>query len=162
MMLAMEYAGDFIGDTLGMGLSWESPASWVESNEPFNLKHINPRVRQNLKTNKSMREGVCCLFKHIATCCRQKSPPTTLEILDVLDEEGEWPPHTKNFFQRGGTVSAAVQAVFDYVEDEHKYLGSGGHEETFREEISRLAPCRNDLEVGFARRQYLRLEEGNA
>ena len=160
MMFALRTAADMIGDMLGFDLETEDVADYIDMHADANLKYLEPSVRRNLVTNKSMRRGLCALFHHVGTCCGHMRVPTTSEVLEVLEHESEWPPDTKNFFQRGGTVSSAVRAAFDHVEMEHKYLGSGDHEEVFGTENAELIPCRNDLEVKFAHRFYMALEGG--
>ena len=161
MSVTLQYGADFIGGMLESDVHDMDPVLWVASHEKDNLRYFEPSVRQNLTTNKSMRCGVGALFHHVATCCFVKLVPTTPNVLGILDEESEWPPNTRNFFQRGGKVASAVQAAFDWVVVGHKYLGFEDFEKVLEEEVAPLKACRNDLEVEFARRQYLMSEEGS-
>ncbi|MCJ1400991.1 hypothetical protein MMC11_004202 [Xylographa trunciseda] len=148
---------DMINDTFHEGMSGEE---WVMYND-YKLQYVAPHVLQNLKTNKSMRQGVTNLFRHVAECLRQKQVPTTRNVLHVLETAGEWPPCTKNFLQRGGTVTAVVQQCFDFAMDEDCYLGDGTHEEIFQKDVDKLPVCRNDREFVFAKRVYTMLEGGH-
>lgn len=131
------------------GLDW-----WEWREDMF--EHLAPGVRDNFKTNKSLRQGFTNLFAHIAETLRAKRLPLTDAVLHYA--EGEWPPHVKNFLKRGGTVFAVVQACFDCAINQDIYLGVGDHYETFRKDIDALPVCRNDGEFVFARRQCRRLE----
>ena len=142
---------DMLNDMFG----YLSGPEWCDSREDL-LEHLDPGVRHNLRTNKSLRQDFINLFGHIATALQAKRLPSTNVVLQYA--EGEWPPHVKNFLQRGGTVYAVVQACFDCAIGEDLYLGIGEHEAAFQKDIDALSVCRNDREFVFARRQYRRLE----
>lgn len=120
------------------------------------FEHLTPGVRENFRTNKSLRQGFTNLFGHIAETLRAKRLPLMDAVLDYA--EGEWPPHVRNFLNRGGTVYAVVQACFDCAMDQDIYLGIGDHYEAFQKDIDALPTGRNDGEFVFARRQCRRLE----
>ncbi|MCJ1284325.1 hypothetical protein MMC26_003656 [Xylographa opegraphella] len=132
---------------------------WCSENY-LHLEHLAPRVRRQLEINEFMRQGVTNLFRHIADCLRQKQVPTTLNMLHVLEAAGEWPPNTKNFLQRGGTVAALMQVCFELAGNDDRYLGDGSHEKDFQPLIDELPTCRNDREFLFAMRVYTMIEEG--
>ncbi|MCJ1387286.1 hypothetical protein MMC18_000127 [Xylographa bjoerkii] len=147
---------DMANEMFDEGTSGEEWVVWNDSK----LQYVALPVLQNLKTNKSMRQGVTNLFRHVADCLRQKQVPTTRNVLDVLENAGEWPPCTKNFLQRGGTVTAVVQQCFDFAMDQDCYLGDGRHEEVYQDVIDKLPACRNDREFLFAKRVYTMHEGG--
>ena len=122
------------------------------------LEHLAPRVKANLRTNKSMRQGFTNLFSFIAPTLQAKRLPTSQNVLALQATSKEWPPVTRNYLQRGGTVHAVLQACFDRAIEEDLYLGDGRHESMFRSEINTLPTCRNDREFVFARRHCRRLE----
>ena len=122
------------------------------------FEHLAPRVKANLRTNKSMRQGFTNLFSFISPTLQAKRLPTSENVLDLHAASNEWPPVTRNYLQRGGTVHAVVQACFDRAIDHDQYLGDGWHEEVYQSEIDALPTCRNDREFVFARRQCRRLE----
>ena len=157
MMLSFKYHADLIYDMLNDALD-DSGSDWVDFNSIW-IEKINPAVLQNLKTNKSMRQGATNLFSHAANCIRARQLPLTFNVLRILDNAGEWPPASRNFMQRGGTVGSVVQAVFDYAISQDLYLGSGEHELLFQADIDKLPKCRNDREFVFVRRQCARLDE---
>ncbi|PGH06462.1 hypothetical protein AJ79_06552 [Helicocarpus griseus UAMH5409] len=70
-------------------------------------------------------------------------------VLEELLDANEWPPCTKNFLERGGTVASIANAVFERVMQEDEWAGDGEHERTFGNEIAQLPVCRNDHEFGF-------------
>jgi hypothetical protein len=75
--------------------------TWVEMNN-YCLEFLPPAVRENLKTNKSIRRGYANLFGHIAECLRQKRAPSAENVLSVYQSLSEWPLHTRNYLGRGG------------------------------------------------------------
>ncbi|KAM0797150.1 hypothetical protein BDR22DRAFT_864113 [Usnea florida] len=116
-------------------------------------KYLAPRVKDNLKTDKSMRQGFANLFSFISPTLQAKRLPTSQNILDLQGDSNEWPPATRNYLQRGGTVHAVVQSCF-----EDAIARGRSHEEMHQKEIAALPVCRNDREFVFARRQCRRLE----
>jgi len=122
---------------------------WVECHDDL-LTHLPGYVRGNLKTNKSMREGFANMCDHFAECLRRGIIPTERGVLDVLARyQNEWPPVTKNFLQRGGTVAAVANMIFEKAMEGDEWAGDGEDREVFGEEIDELAVCRNDHEFGF-------------
>ena len=153
---ALECQGDLYHDMLNDDLDL-NPKNWCDDWDEM-LQHLAPRVKLNLRTNKSMRQGFTNLFSFIAPTLQAKRLPTSENILPLQAASNEWPPVTRNYLQRGGTVHAVLQACFDRAIDQDQYLGDGTHEETFQSEIDALPVCRNDREFVFARRQCRRLE----
>ena len=151
---ALECQGDTYHDMLNETFDYED---WCDDWEEM-LQHLAPRVKLNLRTNKSMRQGFTNLFSFISPTLQAKRLPTSENILHLQAASNEWPPVTRNYLQRGGTVHAVLQACFDRAIDQDLYLGDGTHEETFQSEIDALPVCRNDREFVFARRQCRRLE----
>ncbi|KAI1129069.1 hypothetical protein F5Y10DRAFT_277023 [Nemania abortiva] len=131
-------------------------SDWVELNDDL-LCFFSPEVRQNLETNKSMREGFVNMCDHIASCLRQKRLPNTATVLDFYrDEVSEWPPVTRNYLQRGGTVAAVAMMLFDRAMDADEWAGDGTLMEVYEEDIEapihQFPACRNDHEFGFVSR----------
>ncbi|KAI0099041.1 hypothetical protein GGR51DRAFT_536560 [Nemania sp. FL0031] len=128
-----------------------SGADWVEANDDV-LVHLPRAVQQNLIINKSMRQGFINMLQHIARCLGKKRLPNTTTILDFYrDEVSEWPPVTRNYLQRGGTVAAVAMMLFDRAIDQDEWAGDGTMMETFEDDINQLPACRNDHEFGFVR-----------
>ncbi|KAI0520845.1 hypothetical protein F5B22DRAFT_598604 [Xylaria bambusicola] len=127
-------------------------ADWVTLND--DVLHYLPRaVRENLKTNKSMREGFINMCSHFAGCLRKKYLPDTMTVLKFFEEEvSEWPPATKNYLQRGGTVAAVALMLFDRVIDRDEWAGDGTLMELFEDKVNQLPICRNDHEFYFVSR----------
>ncbi|KAI0187124.1 hypothetical protein EV127DRAFT_437398 [Xylaria flabelliformis] len=126
-----------------------SGRDWVELNDHV-LGHLPGAVKENLVTNKSMRQGFVNMCDHIACCLRKKRLPDTETILDFYQEEvSEWPPVTNNYLQRGGTVAAVAMMIFDRAIDSDEWAGDGTFMETFADDINQLPACRNDHEFGF-------------
>lgn len=128
-----------------------SGADWVALNSDV-LGYLPRAVQQNLVTNKSMRQGFINMCQHIARCLREKQLPNTATILDFFqDQVSEWPPVTRNYLQRGGTVAAVAMMLFDRTMDEDEWAGDGTTMELFKDDINQLPACRNDHEFGFVR-----------
>ncbi|KAI0855010.1 hypothetical protein F4860DRAFT_522059 [Xylaria cubensis] len=126
-----------------------SGRDWVKLNDHV-LGHLTRAVKENLVTNKSMRQGFVNMCDHIACCLRNKRLPDTETILDFYQEEvSEWPPVTNNYLQRGGTVAAVALMIFDRAIDSDEWAGDGTFMETFADDINQLPACRNDHEFGF-------------
>jgi hypothetical protein len=81
---------------------------FVQFNEDI-LRHVPHRTRENMKTNKSLRQGFANLCDYFAACLRSNKLPITPNILDALQNASEWPPTSRNFLQRGGTVERLDQ-----------------------------------------------------
>jgi GNAT superfamily N-acetyltransferase len=113
------------------------------------LIHVAPDIRQNFRTNKSYRQGFANVFDHIGSALRANKAPTIVNILDEWRNCSEWPPHTKNFFQRGGNAESALYIIFDQARDQDWWAGDGEHMEIFSEDVKALPECRNDHEFGF-------------
>jgi GNAT superfamily N-acetyltransferase len=135
-------------DLLLHEIDYESGNDFVESNEHV-LRHVSHPSRENMKTNKSMRQGFANLCDHFATCLRDNKLPITTNILDALRNAGEWPPTSRNFLQRGGTVESVGSMMFELAMHQDELAGDGEHLEVFREEIEVFPECRNDHEFGF-------------
>ncbi|KAH7013298.1 hypothetical protein EDB80DRAFT_863261 [Ilyonectria destructans] len=148
MLLALLCQAEINYDFLAHELDYSGP-DWVSSNEDF-LEHLSPSVRENLKTNKSMREGFTNMCDYIARCLRENNLPSERNVLDLWrNKTSEWPPVTKTYLQRGGTVAAAATMIFERAMAQDEWAGDGEHMNVFEEDIKGLATCRNDHEFGF-------------
>ncbi|KAK5048586.1 hypothetical protein LTR84_005677 [Exophiala bonariae] len=135
-------------DMMDEGISQLPGPDWVEGHM-HNLGGLPSKVLNNLKTNKSMRQGFVNLWLHIATCLKSRTVPTAPNVLDMVEDAGEWPPATKHYLQRGGTVEPVFLAVCRNAIEQDKWAGDGNHEEIFSNEISKLPECRNDHEFAY-------------
>lgn len=114
------------------------------------LTHLPESVRENLKTNKSMRQGFTSMISHFAECLRQGRMPTEGEVLDFYRlRVSEWPPVTRNYLQRGGSVAAVANMIFEKAMLGDEWAGDGELREGLEEDIDELVVCRNDHEFGF-------------
>jgi len=147
-----EIGGDMLNDESEMTPNGDS---WVEENNDY-LVNVHPAVKQNMRTNKSLRQGFANLVGYVAKVLEGRQLPTTTRLCAI--SEGEWPPHTRNFLQRGVTPISAVLACFDGAMSQDRYLGDGEHQRIFGDETEKLPECRNDGEFVFARRRLGVLE----
>lgn len=160
LSFALECQGDVNHDILDamlhVGVMPISGSEWCDWND-YHFGHLDARVKSNFKTNKSLRQGFTNIFGYVAEAVRAKKVPNAINVLHYAD--GEWPPCTKSFLQRGGTVAAVVLACFDGAMSQDQYLGDGEHQSLFQEtEIDNLPTCRNDGEFVFASQQYRAME----
>jgi hypothetical protein len=71
-------------------------------------------VKQNLTTKKSMWQGFINIWDYIARCLRENRAPNKDDVLFVREyEPSEWPPVTKCYLQRRGTIAAVTTMVFE-------------------------------------------------
>lgn len=133
------------------------------------LRYVPPSVRENINTNKSMRQGFANLFSYVATLTRREGSwglPNEANILLQIRPKTEWPPHSKNYLTRGGTVYGVGSCLFERAMIKDEIAGDGDDDddddddekELLRKpgleiELASLSECRNDLEYGFVSRQ---------
>ena len=121
---------------------------WCMSND-YMIDHVAPDIQQNFRTNKSLRRGYSNIFHHAAITLRANMAPTIVNILNTWRSSNEWPPVTRNFYQRGGNAESALRVIFEHARNEDEYAGDGQHMTIFENDISVLPKCRNDHEFGF-------------
>jgi len=96
MSLALLCQAEITNDMLNADIS--DGAMWCTFNE-YCTTHIRQDVRNNLQTNKSMRQGFSNMFDHVAKCLRAKQVPDGPNVLQMMRNYSEWPPVTKNFLK---------------------------------------------------------------
>lgn len=80
---------------------------------------------------------------------RANMAPTVVNVLNAWRSSNEWPPVTRNFYQRGGNAESTLRVIFEHAKDADEYTGDGDHMRTFEDDINDLPKCRNDHEFGF-------------
>jgi len=81
---------------------------------------------------------------------RANTAPTIDNVLDTWkSDSSEWPPVTRNFYERGGNTESALRVIFEHARDADEYAGDGTLIEMFADHIESLPKCRNDHEFGF-------------
>lgn len=122
---------------------------WVQMYDYY-LGNLLVGVRNNMRTNKSMRQGFTNMFKHIIRCLDKKLVPNQRSLLATYESgSDEWPPVTKNFLNRGGTVESVATIVFEQAMAHDECAGNGEARQLWGDEIDKLPACRNDHEFGF-------------
>ncbi|KAB8228986.1 uncharacterized protein BDW43DRAFT_289535 [Aspergillus alliaceus] len=91
-----------------------------------------------------MRKGFMNLCSHIATCLRRNIIPKEQNVAMALRDASEWPPTSRQFLQRGGSVGAVATMLFQRAIESDEYAGDPLHTETFGDRIQQLPECRND------------------
>lgn len=146
---ALLCAAEIDYDMMGYETQLCTGPEWVEWNE-HHFTHLPSNVRDNLKTNKSMRQGFINMFNHFAECLRRDRIPSEREVLLIVNtHQPEWPPVTQTFLERGGSVASVANLIFESASDQDEWSGDGEFRETFGEKIDQLPFCRNDHEFGF-------------
>lgn len=119
--------------------------SWCSINGRL-LEDVPKRILQSLATSVGLRTGFCKLWKYLCDCIGQNTLPTEDNVLALIRNSNEWPPHTRDFILKGGSVSPAATMLFKHTMglEQSYYLDYG----------EALAPidlpaCRNDREIGF-------------
>ena len=150
MSFALKCAAEQIYDMLEDDFESIDGADFVSLHDIF-LKYLTDSIRDNLKTNNSMRQGYTNLCKHTATCLEKKHIPNEQNMLAVLYHENEWPPNCKNFLKRGGTIGMVVSMIIQTAIDWDELAGDGFHRQGMSEGIEKLPVCRNDHEFLFVK-----------
>jgi hypothetical protein len=135
-------------DRLSDAVEYNSGPGWVDINMQH-LKYLPGQVRDNLKTNKSMRQGFANLCQHIGTCLRAKIIPIEDNVLYALYIASEWPRATMDFLRRGGSVASVASMIFEDAMLNDELSGYGECSEAFETDIAELPECRNDHEFSF-------------
>ena len=117
--------------------------------EEHMISHVAPDIQRNFLTNKSLRQGFGNIFLHAAIVLRANTAPTIPNVLDAWRNSSEWPPVTRNFYQRGGSTESAMRIIFKLARDQDEWAGDGSHMEVFESDVTALPKCRNDHEFGF-------------
>ena len=147
------------GDTLKNELAISNPDIFGD----HLWENIPEPAHSNMYTNKSMRIGFANFFCHAAACLRGKRCPTTINILRVQEDDREWPPHCKNFIERGGDVESVLATIIHCAMEQDDIIGDGEYladcdyaaEEGGEHKIHTLPVCRNDREWGFVKGMLL-------
>jgi len=150
MRFALECQGDIQHDTLFYSL--DDGELFVEFEESLSLQFVPSWVRENMKTNMSMRKGFTQLCLHFSKCVKEANIvglPTEENVLHELRNANEWPPVSRNFLSRDGTVYSVGSWLFEAAMNQDLFAGDGEHYEVFQDEIEQLPECRNDHEFGF-------------
>ncbi|KAF9889846.1 hypothetical protein FE257_006936 [Aspergillus nanangensis] len=116
------------------------------------LVYLDPDVRRNLGTNKSLRQGFVNMFQIAVECLEAKRVPTAENLEWWCNNRREWPPHTKNYLRRAGTRKgcwAVLRYMFDIAQSEDEKAGDGESQRFWKTEWSGLPTCRNDHEFEF-------------
>lgn len=113
------------------------------------IRHVVPDIRRNFLTNESLRRGFANIFGFIALCLQENIIPNESNVLQRLEDSSEWPPVTRTFLRRGGTVVSALEAVFECARSQDAKAGDGLFMQLFGEDVLALPECRNDHEFGF-------------
>ncbi|EFQ96928.1 hypothetical protein MGYG_08853 [Nannizzia gypsea CBS 118893] len=122
----------------------EDGEAWCEENEDT-FEYLPEHIKRRFATNKSVRIGFCMLWKHFASCLESNLAPTGDNVLHMVRNASEWPPHCRNFIQAGGTISSVGAMLFK------KAMQSEQIWRIYKANATTQLPrCRNDREFGFA------------
>ncbi|KAI9812757.1 MAG: hypothetical protein M1827_004513 [Pycnora praestabilis] len=116
------------------------------------LEHLPSNVSASLRTNYVMRKGFTNVYQLIAECLNAKQVPNITNILTAYRAAGGSRSYTRIYIEGGGTFSAVLCSIMDYIMDQDDMIGDGSHENAFGDEIAKLKKCRNDRAFFFVRR----------
>ena len=85
MRFALLCQAEIEHDMLSESIKQESGSDWVDSHNKT-LEYLSYRVRENLRTNKSMHQGFASICGHIAACLGAKKFPHVLNVSYVHSE----------------------------------------------------------------------------
>jgi ribosomal protein S18 acetylase RimI-like enzyme len=117
---------------------------WCSENKDV-FTYLPEPIQQSFTTNKGMRTGFSMLWKYLASCLKDNMLPTEENILLLIRNASEWPPHCRNFIQKGGAISSAATMLFKKAMDLEEWYDLV-HEDT--PTPVDLPSCRNDREFG--------------
>lgn len=122
---------------------------WVSQQSPLNIPAGQRwRTLEDEQVDARVIQQTC--FGHFVECLRRGVIPTEQVVLDLLRlHRGEWPPVTRNFLQRGGTVASVSTMIFERAMDGDERAERRDHGNVFGEKVNGLVACRNDHEFGF-------------
>ncbi|TAQ87990.1 hypothetical protein B7494_g3694 [Chlorociboria aeruginascens] len=142
LLAKAEIYHDMLDFEISDGPGW---CEWFD----YIITHVAPDIQTNFRTNKSHRKGFSNIFLYVAHCLHSDIIPNVQNVMEKLEDEGEWPPVTRGFIQRGGKVESVLQVVFEHSCDEDEKAGDGTFKNDFKEALLNLPSCRNDHEFGF-------------
>lgn len=174
MRFALTYQAEINFDILMNSFDINDGKPWVRFNRE-SLYFVRPSVRENMKTNKSMRQGFVQLCQHFAMCMKNEDGaclPSREMVLRELHNAGEWPPVSRNFLERGGTMFAVGSMLFDAARVQDEWAGDGDMKDVMEfnpetvfggehslQEIMRPHGSGDDNGVGTTTDEYSRLPE---
>jgi len=88
------------------------------------LQYVPIRVHDNLKTNRSIREGFTNLYRKILQCIRAKTVTTKINVLSALRNKNDWPLARGNFLKRDSLVSSVALILFQAAMEQDELSGS--------------------------------------
>ena len=142
--------GELMHDLLKDGI--DDGSSWIEYNDDI-IVHLDPNVRRNLKTNKSLRRGFANMFRVAVECLKANRVPSAENLEWQCNNQSERPPYSKNYLRRAGVqmgCRAVLRYMFDTAEEEDEKERKGEDDGlTLKRESSNLPHCRNDYEFEF-------------
>ncbi|GKZ40101.1 hypothetical protein AbraIFM66950_002337 [Aspergillus brasiliensis] len=117
---------------------------WCDENEEL-FEYLPKPIAQSLSTRKDSRIGFCMLWKHLATCIRNNMLPTEENVVRLIRDANEWPPHSRNFIQKGAAISSVATMLFKRAMTLEEL-----HLPEYNDDINqnRFPACRNDREFG--------------
>lgn len=152
MRSSLIFQGETMYDLMQYGI--DDGGFWVKDND-YILVHLDPNVRKNLKTNKSLRRGFVNIFQIAMACLEAKKAPTAENLEWCYNNRSEWPPDTKNYLRRAGTLMgcrAVLRHMFDTAKENDEKAGNRECQIILKKKWSDLPTCRNDHEFEFVAR----------
>ncbi|KAJ5437606.1 hypothetical protein N7445_006150 [Penicillium cf. griseofulvum] len=155
MRTSLTFQGELTYDLMQEGI--DDGSFWVEDND-YIIVHLDSDVRQNLKSNKSLRRGFVNIFRIAVECLKANKVPSAENLEWCSNNRSEWPPHSKNYLRRAGTqmgCRAVLRYMFKTAKEWDEKAGNGECQLTLEKKWSDLPTCRNDHEFEFVARSLV-------
>jgi GNAT superfamily N-acetyltransferase len=116
------------------------------------LIHLPNKLQPHFRRNTILRKVFTRLIGAIAKCLADKVIPHKASVVNALRETSIWSQIDGHYFQKGGTVAAAMNIVIDKAKRHDAEAKLPSFEVEIDDSLSKLPVCRNDNEFEFVRR----------
>ncbi|KUJ13344.1 uncharacterized protein LY89DRAFT_651518 [Mollisia scopiformis] len=154
MIKKLRDEADVLYDLLTHLGSTEDGESWYLDFKDT-LVHLPDRLQPHFQRNKILRNVFTELVGTVAKCLAEKVVPHRASVVNSLRETPIWSQIDGYYFQKGGTVAAAVNIVIDNAKEHDTEAGTPLYEVADNDSLSELPNCRNDNEFEFVRRHCI-------
>lgn len=116
----------------------------------LHFRFLPAAITNMMCTNKSVRQGFSAMLVHFAACLEAGRLPTEANVRNVVEHASEWPPVTRNYLERGGTIAAVGSCLFEGTMEQSPLAGDGSGLDCTKPGLYETIPkCRNDEDFGF-------------
>jgi hypothetical protein len=117
------------------------------------LVHLPDKLQPHFRRNKILRKVFTRLIGAVTQCLANKVVPHEASVVNALRKTSIWSQIDGHYFQKGGTVAAAVNIVIDKAKEHDAEARTPSFEVENDDSLSKIPNCRNDNEFEFVRRR---------